>query len=88
MTAAFPEQYGARMEIVDSDGQTRAADIAAAKGDPENPMTAKEIEAKARLVLAAAGLRKKAIGDIVAACAKLPAAKTVDPIMAPFVRKT
>jgi len=88
MTAAFPERYGARMDIIDSAGAKRTADIAAAKGDPENPLTAKEIEDKARLVLAAAGLSKKAIGDIVTACAKLPAAKTVDAVLAPFVQKS
>jgi 2-methylcitrate dehydratase PrpD len=88
MSADFPERYSARMDIIDAAGATRSADIAAAKGDPENPLTAKEIEAKARLVLAAAGLPKKAIGDIVTACAKLPAAKSVDAVLAPFVRKS
>ncbi len=87
LSAAFPERYAARMEIFDSAGASRVADISAAKGDPENAMTEKEIEAKARLNLAAAGLPPKAIGAIVAACAKLPAAKTIDPVMAPFVQK-
>ena len=55
-TTAFPARYGSEMTISLADGERRHAAVATAKGDPENPMAEDEIVAKARTLMAAAGL--------------------------------
>ncbi len=72
MTAAFPDAYGATVRLILAGGGTREAAVATAKGDPENPMSEAEIEAKARVLMAAAGLDTGAADALIAACKALP----------------
>ncbi len=72
LTASFPHAYGATVRLILTGGGTRQAVIAAAKGDPENPMSEREIEDKARTLLAAAGLDGAGVDALVAACLALP----------------
>ena len=69
---AFPERYGAELRVSLADGSTRHVAVEAAKGDPENPMSPAEIEAKARGLMAAAGLAGDRIERLVAGCLALP----------------
>ena len=68
---AFPERYGTGLTVHLADGSVRREEIATAKGDPENPLTPAEIEAKARTLMAAGGLRADRIARLVAACLAL-----------------
>ena len=67
----FPERYGARVEIRFDDGSRHQASVATAKGDPENPMSVTEIEAKAEANMAFAGLGREQAESLIAACRAL-----------------
>ena len=67
-TKDFPRRYGARIEVRLGDGTHRRASVATAKGDPENPMSGAEIEAKAHANMAAAGLTRERAEHLIAAC--------------------
>ena len=67
----FPERYGARVEIRLDDGARHQASVATAKGDPENPMSVTEIEAKAEANMAFAGLGREQAESLIAACRAL-----------------
>ena len=71
VTKDFPERYGARLEVRLVDGTRRRASVATAKGDPENPMSRPEIEAKAGANMAAAGLAAEQAEHLIAACRAL-----------------
>jgi len=70
-TKGFPERYGARLEVRLGDGTRRQASVATAKGDPENPMSGAEIEAKGRANMDAAGLGPEEAERLIAACRSL-----------------
>ncbi len=70
-TKDFPERYGARLEVRLGDGERRQASVATAKGDPENPMSGPEIEAKAQANMSAAGLGREQVERLIAACRAL-----------------
>ncbi|MDJ0950848.1 MAG: MmgE/PrpD family protein [Alphaproteobacteria bacterium] len=72
LTAAFPRRYGARVRVAYGDGSTDEAAVEAAKGDPENPLGAAEIEAKARTLLDAAGVTREVANALVQAIEDLP----------------
>jgi len=72
MTAAFPNRYGAGVEIVDAAGAARQAVVTTAKGDPENPMSEAEIEAKFRRLLAVSGVAAAAIDALWRTVQSLP----------------
>ncbi len=46
--AAYPEQWSARVGLQLADGAVLEADVDAPRGDPENPLSAAEVEAKFR----------------------------------------
>lgn len=48
-----------------TDGRTVRAAVADALGDPENPMSARAVEAKARMLMRAAGLEAARVDAIV-----------------------
>ncbi|MBS0224405.1 MAG: MmgE/PrpD family protein [Proteobacteria bacterium] len=54
--SAYPKAWGARVEAVFTDGATVAASRDHARGDPEAPMSAADITAKARDLLRRAGV--------------------------------
>lgn len=72
LSADFPENYGAIMRVERRDGSENAITVETAKGDPENPMTAAEIEDKARTLMAESGLGEDAAERLVVAVFALP----------------
>ncbi|MDH3378428.1 MAG: MmgE/PrpD family protein, partial [Gammaproteobacteria bacterium] len=66
--AAYPRHWSARVEVDTADGRTLQHSIATPKGDPENALTRKEIETKARSLAAFAnGATQGEIDTIIAA---------------------
>ena len=63
--SAYPRHYGAEVSVQLTDGRTIRATVADALGDPENPMSPQAIEAKARMLMRAAGLEAGRIDAIV-----------------------
>ncbi len=70
-TGRYPGRFSAALTITRTDGTALAAAVESAKGDPENPMSAEEIRAKATSLLSGA-LTPKAAGRAVAAATALP----------------
>ncbi len=64
---AFPDHYGAAVRLSGHDGWQREARIDDAWGDPENPLAAADLEAKARDLLAQGGLSERAAGELIEA---------------------
>jgi 2-methylcitrate dehydratase PrpD len=54
--SAYPARYGAGVTVRLKDGRTLAAEAPDALGDPENPVTPAQVEAKARMLMTAAGV--------------------------------
>jgi 2-methylcitrate dehydratase PrpD len=54
--SAYPARYGAGVTVRLRDGRKLAAEAPDALGDPENPVTPEQVEAKARMLMAAAGV--------------------------------
>jgi 2-methylcitrate dehydratase PrpD len=75
--SAFPERYGASVRA-DAGGRRFEASVPTALGDPENPIDAAQVEAKARALLAAAGLSPGAVDRLVAAALALADGGTVN----------
>lgn len=76
MTEAFPRRYSAGVGIVSTGGSADEAEVAAARGDPENPMNEDDILAKSRDLLSAAGVPDAVADRIRRAALDLPAAKS------------
>jgi len=77
MTAAFPKCYGALVTIAYADGSQRECRVETAKGDPENPMTEAEIEAKFHTLMSVGGLAAGAIEAVWRQTRKLPESDTL-----------
>jgi 2-methylcitrate dehydratase PrpD len=56
LTRAYPGRFGARLVARTADGRDQVAEVRTAKGDPENPLTPLELQAKALRLMHAAGL--------------------------------
>ena len=55
-TRAYPARYGARLVALGLDGRQRIIEVQTAKGDPENPLSEAELQAKALGLMGGAGL--------------------------------
>lgn len=88
LSAAYPGRLGARLTLSLGGGERRRAEVRTAKGDPENPMSEAELEAKARRLMAAAGLAPEAAEEIAAAAHALPDGGTVAALGAALARAT
>jgi len=71
-TSAYPEHFGAGVVVELKDGRRLEASVRDSLGDPENPVSLGEIEAKARMLMASAGLAAARIEAIVGAALALP----------------
>lgn len=71
LAARYPEHYGARVSLRTGRGETLAAEVPDALGDPGNPLEESRIVAKAEALMAAAGLDAKATERLVAAVREL-----------------
>lgn len=56
LAGAYPERWGAAVDVEMADGVVHRAERASAKGDPECPLDAEELDAKVRGLMAWAGM--------------------------------
>ena len=75
---AFPGRLTASVTITDAHGRVRMADCPAAWGDPENPMSVADLDAKFRANAAHGGLETAAADAIIDAVRRLDRAPTLD----------
>ncbi len=80
LTEQFPDMMGGHIEICLDDGRTERADIATAKGDPENPMSPSDLDTKFKILAATAGLSHSMAEDLTEVVLGLPGADTLDPL--------
>jgi 2-methylcitrate dehydratase PrpD len=86
MTRAYPERLGACVAARLRDGRRVEMQIEGAKGDPENPMSEGELDAKARQLFAAAGLAEDDVETLRRVCLELPDLPSVRDLTAPAER--
>lgn len=72
--AEYPAHYGARVEVTLRDGRRLHAALRDTLGDPARPLSPDAVQAKARMLMAAAGWPAARTEAAIAACAALPAA--------------
>jgi 2-methylcitrate dehydratase PrpD len=72
MAAAYPERWGAVVEIRFSCGAVLDARRTEARGDPESPLTDHELDEKFHDLCTAAGIGEGTIGRLLAECGSLP----------------
>lgn len=70
--AAYPQAWGASLTAETGDGRTLHALRRHAKGDPENPLTAEELAAKARGLLRESGMPDRNAEALIEAILALP----------------
>jgi len=70
--AAYPERWGARVTMRTTAGETLVAARAACKGDPENPVTPKELRSKAAMLLQHGGFASERAASLIEAVLALP----------------
>lgn len=70
--AAYPASWGTELMVETTDGRRFTAVRRDAKGDPENPVTAAGMAAKARAVLAEGGIAENRAEALIAAVMALP----------------
>ncbi len=70
--AAYPASWGTQLDVETTDGRRFSAARRDAKGDPENPVNAAEMTAKARTVLADGGIGQNRAEALIAAILALP----------------
>ncbi len=80
--ADYPAHYGARVEITLRDGRHLQATLRDTLGDPARPLSAAAVQAKARMLMAAAGWPAARVDAAVAACAALPHAPNLQALHA------
>ncbi|WP_018698677.1 MmgE/PrpD family protein [Amorphus coralli] len=74
---AYPAAWGATIEVTSEDGRVLTATRHEAKGDPDNPLDAGEMAAKARLLLTGGGLEPAAADALMAAILDLASDRPV-----------
>ena len=72
LAAAYPQRWGARVEVTTSNGHTHAAERNSAKGDPENDLTDAEIDGKVRDLCIYGGMDPAEGEALIRACKALP----------------
>lgn len=75
--SAYPEHFGASVVVDLKDGRRLEASARDALGDPENPVSLGEIEAKARMLMGSVGLAPARVEAIIAAALSLPQGGTI-----------
>jgi 2-methylcitrate dehydratase PrpD len=70
--AGYPRSWGAELVVETADGRTLGALRADAKGDPENPLAAPELSAKARDLLIGGGIAAGQADALIASILALP----------------
>jgi 2-methylcitrate dehydratase PrpD len=70
--AAYPQAWGAEVNVDTADGRTCSATRREAKGDPENAVSADDLSAKARALLTDGGMTREEAERFIAAVVALP----------------
>ncbi|MBS3649482.1 MmgE/PrpD family protein [Pseudaminobacter sp. 19-2017] len=74
---AYPRSWGTDVRVETANGRVLEAARKEAKGDPENPVTASELSAKARMLLAGSGMPSAEADRLVAVVLDLPGDRPV-----------
>jgi 2-methylcitrate dehydratase PrpD len=72
LAAAYPQRWGARVEVTTAEGQTHAAERSSAKGDPENDLTDAELDEKVHDLCIYGGMSSSEAEELIRACKALP----------------
>lgn len=80
-TAAYPAHFAACLSVELADGSTIVRDVPDALGDPENPLDDGALDAKARMLLGAAGYDAAGVAALIAAARGLATGGTVEAVM-------
>jgi 2-methylcitrate dehydratase PrpD len=70
--SAYPDRWGARVTLRTTAGETLVAERDACKGDPESPVTPKELRAKAAMLLKHGGFANERAASLIEAVLALP----------------
>lgn len=73
LSAAYPERWGATLEVQLEDGTTVCEHCTSAAGDPEKPLSEAALDAKLLDLFAWAGLTTRRSRDLLRRCLELPA---------------
>jgi 2-methylcitrate dehydratase PrpD len=74
---AYPRSWGTEVTVTTANGQTLSARRRDAKGDPDNPVTAEELAAKAKALMISGGLAEIEADRTIAAILDLPGDRAV-----------
>lgn len=85
LSAVYPDQWGARLILTTHQGETLAAHCPVCKGDPEAPLVAADMRAKAAMLLEFAGLPDAAAQRLIEAVLSLPTGARLPDIDALYV---
>jgi 2-methylcitrate dehydratase PrpD len=77
---AYPQRFGARLEVRLKDGRTAAHEVQSVLGDPENPLSPDQVKEKARELLTASGLTSLQAQELMATCLALPQSQGLGPL--------
>lgn len=81
MTAAFPGSYCAEVDLTFPDGSTASHTVTDAKGDPENPLSTADLEAKWTDMIQYAGTGSGSWAPLVDAASRLTTGETTEAFM-------
>jgi 2-methylcitrate dehydratase PrpD len=70
--AAYPDRWGARVTLATTAGDTLVAERPGCKGDPEHPVTPKELLEKASMLLEHGGMRRDRAAALIDSLLALP----------------
>jgi len=71
LEAAYPARWGARVEVETTDGEVLRASRDTARGDPDQPLSDGELDAKVRGLLRHGGMDDEAVGRFLRRCRRM-----------------
>ncbi len=77
MTRAFPKQYGARVTLTTTTGESATETITTAWGDPATPLNMQDLEAKFQMLLNKVGVFPSLQAELATCVKQLPEAKSL-----------
>ena len=86
LTAAYPERYGATVHLRGAGGVQHTVTVHTAKGDPENPLSASQIQDKALRLMTAGGLSPSTSEQIAQSCLALAEGQPLSNLRAALVQ--
>jgi 2-methylcitrate dehydratase PrpD len=86
LTAVYPERYGATVHLRGAGGVQHTVTVHTAKGDPENPLSASQIQDKALRLMTAGGLSPSTSEQIAQSCLALAEGQPLSNLCAALVQ--